>query len=161
MGPLAVQLAKLMETDISENFGPGQRFLTVREVADRYGVSTITAHRAMPELAKRRVLEVHPGSGSFVGPGAVGKKSGSTTVQFIMSEAVEPTVLGGILIGVMSGLPGVSIQVSRELRGDVEGDLDGLMAGRGVDLPGRAVLSGRSGGSPRDGPACSGRSGGG
>src|SRR5262245_35580853 len=45
---------------------PGDRFLSVRRLADMTGLNRKTIHRAFQELVREGYLDVRPGSGTFV-----------------------------------------------------------------------------------------------
>ena len=45
---------------------PGDRVLSVRRLADMTGINHKTVHRAYTALAREGILEVRPGSGTFV-----------------------------------------------------------------------------------------------
>jgi len=49
-------------------FAPGAKFLTEREIAERYGTSRPTANKALSSLVSAGVLEVRRGAGTFVRP---------------------------------------------------------------------------------------------
>jgi GntR family transcriptional regulator len=52
----------------SGEFPAGAQFLTERQVAERFGVSRITANKALASLASERLLEFRKGVGTFVSP---------------------------------------------------------------------------------------------
>lgn len=52
-------------------YGPGDRFLTERDVAERFGVSRPTANKALASLVGARVLEFRKGLGTFVSAAAL------------------------------------------------------------------------------------------
>jgi GntR family transcriptional regulator len=56
----------LRELLSSGRFGPGQRFLTEREVAERFAVSRATANKALSNLVAEGVLQFRKGVGTFV-----------------------------------------------------------------------------------------------
>ena len=47
-------------------YHPGERFLSARALADRFGVSYQTAHRILVKLTHEGLLERHGGSGSYI-----------------------------------------------------------------------------------------------
>ena len=47
-------------------FRPGDRFLTERQVSDRFGVSRATANKALSNLVSEGLLEFRAGVGTFV-----------------------------------------------------------------------------------------------
>jgi DNA-binding LacI/PurR family transcriptional regulator len=139
-------LAQAMGRDIAQQFQTGDRFFTVREVARRYGVSLLTAHRGMQELAKRQILELHPGSGTFIGPGA--RRNCVKVVQLIVTPETAgiPLLLEGLIQGLFKALPGFSIQVNlepQESREEYFQELLHLNPGDGREVAG-VVLSGVS-----------------
>ena len=64
------QLAQLIIEDIKKKgLGVGHRYLTAKEVGTLFGVSTVTAHRAMAYLSEKDVLQRRRKSGTFIGEG--------------------------------------------------------------------------------------------
>ncbi|MBL9176120.1 MAG: GntR family transcriptional regulator [Verrucomicrobiales bacterium] len=57
---------RLLELLRGGGYGPGDRFLTEREVAARFGLSRITANKALSGLVAAGHLEFRKGVGSFV-----------------------------------------------------------------------------------------------
>lgn len=57
---------RLLELLRGGRFGPGDRFLTEREVAARFGISRITANKALSGLVAAGHIEFRKGVGSFV-----------------------------------------------------------------------------------------------
>jgi DNA-binding LacI/PurR family transcriptional regulator len=112
-GPLA-RLAERIESDIRQRgLGPGDRYLTAAEVARLLGVSTMTANRAMQELADRRVLARGRRTGSFVGDGFEAKRSPVRCVYLLVYPdffAVAKEHLDQVIVGLHGALPSWSIQ---------------------------------------------------
>lgn len=70
--PIYQQLNGLLHKLIREGeFKPGQQFLTEREVSERFGVSRVTANKALSHLVVEGVLEFRKGVGSFVRKGVL------------------------------------------------------------------------------------------
>ncbi len=68
--PVYQQLNELLQGLIrSGEFKPGEQFLTEREVGRRFGVSRVTANKALSHLVVEGVLEFRRGVGSFVREG--------------------------------------------------------------------------------------------
>lgn len=68
--PIYQQLNELLQKLIHEGeFKRGQQFLTEREVSERFGVSRVTANKALSHLVVEGVLEFRKGVGSFVREG--------------------------------------------------------------------------------------------
>ncbi len=65
--PVYQQLNELLQQLIrSSKFSPGQQFLTEREISERFGVSRVTANKALSHLVVAGVLEFRKGVGTFV-----------------------------------------------------------------------------------------------
>ncbi len=123
-------LAEAMRKDIAKRFKAGGRFYTVRQVAKQYGVSLLTAHRGMQELAKRRILELCPGAGTFVGPGA--KAGRVKTIHLITTQEATsvPLLLEGLIKGLMKVLLSFSVQTNTEPAEAREEYLEELLTNR-------------------------------
>jgi DNA-binding transcriptional regulator YhcF (GntR family) len=88
---------QLRQRLIVENRSPGDRFLTVREIAKAYSVSLVTAHQSVQELAADNVLTVRPYKGCFVGEGlrAVRDSTSRPLITIFASESLYAS--GGTL----------------------------------------------------------------
>lgn len=65
--PIYTQLVQTMRSLLDEDgFGVGSRFLTERQIAERYGVSRATANKVLSTLVSESVLEFRKGIGTFV-----------------------------------------------------------------------------------------------
>lgn len=65
--PVYQQLNELLQQLIRKGeFTPGQQFLTEREISERFGVSRVTANKALSHLVVAGVLEFRKGVGTFV-----------------------------------------------------------------------------------------------
>ena len=65
-------LAKAIIDDIRyQNLRMGDRYLTAKEISEKFSVSTVTAHRAMVALSEQNVVIRKRKSGTFIGPGFV------------------------------------------------------------------------------------------
>lgn len=70
--PVYQQLNQLLQGLIrAGEFKPGQQFLTEREVGERFGISRVTANKALSHLVVEGVLEFRKGVGSFVRAGVL------------------------------------------------------------------------------------------
>ncbi|MGD0537350.1 MAG: GntR family transcriptional regulator [Verrucomicrobiota bacterium] len=70
--PVYRQLNGLLQGLIRDGeFKAGQQFLTEREVGERFGVSRVTANKALSHLVVEGVLEFRKGVGSFVREGVL------------------------------------------------------------------------------------------
>lgn len=70
--PVYQQLNQLLQGLIRDGeFKPGQQFLTEREVGQRFGISRVTANKALSHLVVEGVLEFRKGVGSFVRQGVL------------------------------------------------------------------------------------------
>lgn len=111
-------LASILEQRIASGaYVAGEPFMTVREVARTYGVSTMTAHRGIRELAKRDVLAVRPRSGVEIGSAVRGITVNACvkTAHFIIPHdhlARQRFLYEGLQEGVLESLPGISVQLN-------------------------------------------------
>jgi GntR family transcriptional regulator len=99
-------------------FKPGDQFLTERQVGERFGVSRITANKALSNLVAEGVLEFKKGVGTFVRGGildydlgtlvsftskarAAGKKPSTRVLEFrtVAASAVVPEAMVALRIG--------------------------------------------------------------
>lgn len=65
--PVYQQLNELLQQLIRKGeFTPGQQFLTERDISERFGVSRVTANKALSHLVVAGVLEFRKGVGTFV-----------------------------------------------------------------------------------------------
>lgn len=109
-------VAELLERDIlSRQLKQGERYFSVRQIAEQLSVSTVTVHRAMKQLANRKVLEMRGRSGSFVGPAGSPSRQRVRIVHVIYPN--EKTVLDrfvseGIREGMLEVMPGLSFQLN-------------------------------------------------
>lgn len=70
--PVYRQLNELLQCLIRDGeFQTGQQFLTEREVSERFGVSRVTANKALSHLVVEGVLELRKGVGTFVREGVL------------------------------------------------------------------------------------------
>lgn len=97
---------------------PGQRFLTERDIAERFATSRPTANKALSSLVSEGLLEVRRGAGTFVRERvldydlerlvsftdkvkAAGKKPGTTLVEFrkLTGSEAPPAIAGQLRVG--------------------------------------------------------------
>jgi len=65
--PVYQQLHELLRSLVRQGeHGPGDKFPTEREVSERFGVSRVTANKALSSLVSEGVLEFRKGIGTFV-----------------------------------------------------------------------------------------------
>lgn len=70
--PVYQQLNELLQGLIRRgDFKPGQQFLTERQVGEQFGVSRVTANKALSHLVVEGVLEFRKGVGTFVRAGVL------------------------------------------------------------------------------------------
>jgi transposase-like protein len=109
------QLEQRVESDITSGmFFPGDRYLSVRELARRFHVSPVTAHRSIRALAKRGLLEVRGASGTFVGGAAVKSASRVQSVRVLMDGSMrlqQDFIRGGVQEGLLQSLPATSMEL--------------------------------------------------
>jgi GntR family transcriptional regulator, arabinose operon transcriptional repressor len=125
-----VALAQAMGKDIAQRFRAGDRFYTVRQVAKQYGVSLLTAHRGMQELAKRRILELRPGAGTFIGPRVESSRVKAIHLITTPEATSVPLLLEGLIMGLMKTLTGFSVQTNTEPAEAREEYLEELLTNR-------------------------------
>ncbi|HEX8912055.1 MAG TPA: GntR family transcriptional regulator [Humisphaera sp.] len=65
-GPRYQQLNDALRALVRRSYADGQRFLTERDVAERFGVSRPTANKALSSLVGEGLLEFRKGVGTFV-----------------------------------------------------------------------------------------------
>ena len=71
--PIYHQLRQLLSDLIQKrDFAAGEKFLTEREIAGRFGVSRTTANKALSSLVADNTLEFRKGVGTFVRPAILG-----------------------------------------------------------------------------------------
>jgi DNA-binding LacI/PurR family transcriptional regulator len=105
----------MIESDIRRRgLAAGDRYLTAREVGRLLGVSTMTANRALQELAARRVLVRARRSGSVVGDRLAGGPPPSPRAVHLLVPSdfftLEKALVDLIVSGIHSELPGDAIQ---------------------------------------------------
>jgi len=62
---------RLRDLAVGSGFGPGAKFFTERAVSGKFGVSRVTANKALSSLVAEGVLEFRKGIGTFVRQGAL------------------------------------------------------------------------------------------
>jgi len=88
--PVYQQLNALLQKLIrGGGFKPGQQFLTEREVSERFGVSRVTANKALSHLVVEGIIEFRKGVGSFVRDGVL-----DYDLQSLMSFTRKTTLAG-------------------------------------------------------------------
>lgn len=71
--PIYYQLHQALRQVIQErSLAPGEKFLTERQIAQRFGVSRATANKCLAGLVGEGVLEFRKGLGTFVKPAPLG-----------------------------------------------------------------------------------------
>ena len=98
----------------SGTFMPGDRYLTVRELARRFRVSPVTVNRTIRGLADEGVLEIRGNAGTFVGV-AVRPAAAALQVVHVIAPDLpsqrERLFKQGLAEGLLSAMPGVSMQL--------------------------------------------------
>lgn len=127
------RLAAILQDRIrSGEFKPGDKFPSVRQIADDYQVSPATAHHGMKLLADGRWLETRARSGAVVGPAASQISEPGKLVDTIQVVAGKRPMadLGPLGPGVFEGLvaswPEASVQLNL-LPDDDPGFVDQLL----------------------------------
>lgn len=110
-------------------FAPGDRYLTIRELARRHRVSPVTMQRAVRDLVNEGVLDVRGNAGTFVGTTT---RESPAALQFVrviapdLPSQRERLFRDGLADGLLSSMPGVSMQLHFLPPVDPLGFLDSL-----------------------------------
>ena len=109
------RLASLIESDIRDRgLRAGDRYLTAQEVSRLLGVSTMTANRAMQDLARRDILRRNKKAGSFVGARFTSERPVSLqTVHLLMPAeyfATDKAIVDLVVAGIHAEMPEDAIQ---------------------------------------------------
>ena len=64
--PIYQQVVNALRELLTQNFAPGDKFLTERDIADRYDVSRPTANKCLSALVSEGLLDFRKGVGTFV-----------------------------------------------------------------------------------------------
>ena len=59
-------VCRAITTDIKNNYEPGDRYLTIKEIAEKFGISIQTAQKAVTNLAIDGVITPRPKVGIIV-----------------------------------------------------------------------------------------------
>lgn len=108
--PRHLQLSEqLRQRLIVENLRPGDKFLTVRQIAEEYQVSVMTSHRSIQELIGDDLLTVEKFKGCFVGKAVRNLQRAATkplitvlTPESVYSHAIVPEMF---IRGIRETLP--------------------------------------------------------
>jgi DNA-binding transcriptional regulator YhcF (GntR family) len=123
--PLFYQLAEQLKLRLGGgDYRAGDRFLTVREVVGQYGVSFVTAQRALARLAQERLVLSERGRGTVVvrslrGGARSGRaRSAARTLRMLVLwptrrpvTASFETNVSSILDGLRTAVPGCSVGI--------------------------------------------------
>ncbi|MBI4578949.1 MAG: LacI family DNA-binding transcriptional regulator [Planctomycetes bacterium] len=100
---------------ISAGYSVGDRYLSVREVAERWRVSPVTAHRTLRVLSQEGILEVRGGAGTFIAASLRERSEAlvQTVHLFVPSDRDmrERVTQSGLQTGIMDVLHETSIQL--------------------------------------------------
>jgi hypothetical protein len=125
------QLAQRVEHDITSGvYFPGDRYMSVRQLARRFRVSPVTAHRSIRALAKRGLLEVRGATGTFVGGAAAKSASQLRILRVLMPGNVrmrQEFMRGGAQEGLLESLPATSVELHFVPESNVPGFLSELL----------------------------------
>lgn len=98
--PLQDEIYEIVRTRIfNHEFSPAAQLPTEKELAEQYGVSRLTVHRALQRLAQQGMIHRYPGKGSFVSEHATDSASNGRqpatdnrsipVIAFILPRAAE------------------------------------------------------------------------
>jgi GntR family transcriptional regulator len=91
--PLYYQLSEQLRERIESGvLGPGERIPSVQELSSQYAISPMTAQKAIAELARRGLVEVRRGIGTFVAPAKVtfGLRTLSSFSEDVLATGLAP-----------------------------------------------------------------------
>ena len=78
--PAYLRVARAVERAIAtERLGPGERVESERALAERFGISRMTARRALEHLTRKGVVEARGGRGTYVAPTVLVHRAPSLT----------------------------------------------------------------------------------
>lgn len=125
--------ARIEQDIVNRRLAPGDRYLTAKELADFFGYSPATCHRAMKLLADRDVLSRRPNSGTFVGPKAETQTPSPTQVRSVYVLLSSDVGLGafsrdGVMEGLWRQLPGVGLNFAILPAGNEVGYMEELLS---------------------------------
>jgi GntR family transcriptional regulator len=81
--PLYIQLKEILkELTKGDEFRIGDKFLTERQISERFDVSRVTANKALASLVAEGVLSIRKGVGTFVAEGATDSRFPSVATSF-------------------------------------------------------------------------------
>jgi len=81
--PLYVQLKQILrELITSDEFKKGDKFLTERQISERFDVSRVTANKALASLVAEGVLSIRKGVGTFVAEAGSDSRFPSVATSF-------------------------------------------------------------------------------
>ncbi|MEX0642800.1 MAG: substrate-binding domain-containing protein [Pirellulales bacterium] len=118
-------------------FSPGDRYLSIRELARRFRVSPVTMQRSVRDLVSEGVLYVRGNAGTFVGATA---REAPAALQFVrviapdLPSQRERLFRQGLAEGLLSSMPGVSMQMHFLPPADPLGFLNALYKDEATEL---------------------------
>lgn len=104
--PTYQRIMNVLRAEIKEGqFQPGKRFITQQEVCQRFGVSRITADRAINELVKDGLLYRRRGHGTYVSElGQESAQAGSGTAARASIACIMSYIHSGHSLALMKGV---------------------------------------------------------
>lgn len=129
---VATLLRQRIET---EGVAPGDKFLSVREIAANYGISAGTAHQVVKTLADQGIIETRPRSGTIIKSTSTLPADGGRRTRAVVHVLVgRPDLPSQSIIsysmcdGLLECWPGVSAQINVLPEQDIADYLDDLLA---------------------------------
>nr|WP_321261205.1 GntR family transcriptional regulator [uncultured Sphaerochaeta sp.] len=101
-----------LRNDIVSSYHDGERYLSIREIAAKFGVSVQTAQRGVSHLAKEQILEPRKKAGIYVGKGMqeiVNPLADKEVV--VISKVSTPIFYQGFLDGVKERLKDTGVTI--------------------------------------------------
>ena len=130
-----------LEHDIVTNYDRGQRYLSVRDIAKKFGVSVQTAQKGVTFLSEKEILIPRKRAGIFVG--SVQNKIDILTNKtiIVMSRIATPIFYQGFLDGVKERAAGTGITIKLKVIQESE-DISSLAFGeRLINLQASGIIT--------------------
>ena len=137
IGGTAIVRARLLTSLHVGRLGPGERVPSVRRLADLTGLNRKTIHRAFKTLAREGLLDVRPGSGTFIAGRAGRSETTASSSDLVSAIArmraaaaalrLQPSVFAAFVQAALGdslgGTPVAVVECNREQAGMIEADL--------------------------------------
>jgi|GEM_PF-4277724 len=146
--PAITNVAEAIKRHLSRGgYAPGDRYLPVRQISKRFGVSLVTAHKAIRLLDEEGLLSVRVGSGAYVArvppPLATAQQPQTRIVRLFMAD--EPSLRrrineSGLEDGIRESIPDAAIQLHLLSMPDVIGYLSQVVDAQNNHVLGNILI---------------------